>query len=99
MAVVQVIKETFVPEEGGKPINYERLAIMGYIDGTEYTLKLKLTPAELLTAKMLLNSGRDSVGDISLRRADSSEKPTIKREKESYTNILDDDGEVGALFD
>lgn len=98
MALVQVIKETFIPEEGGKPINYERLAIMGYIDGTEYTLKLKLSPAELLTAKMLLNSGRDSGGDISYRKADDSEKPTIKRKEDSYTSILDDDGEVGALF-
>lgn len=99
MAVVQVIKETFIPEDGGKPVNYERLAIMGYIDGIEHTLKLKLSPAELLTAKILLNSGRDSVGDISYRKADDSEKPTIKREKERYTNILDDDGEIGALFE
>lgn len=97
MAVVQVITETFVPEDG-RPIKYERLAIMGYIDGIEHTLKLKLSPAELLTAKILLNSGRDSVGDISSHKANDSEKPTIKR-KESYTNILDDDGEVGALFD
>lgn len=97
MAVVQVITETFVPENG-KPIKYERLAIMGYIDGIEHTLKLKLTPAELLTAKILLNSGRDSVGDISSHRANDSEKPTIKREKESHTNILDDDYELEGLF-
>lgn len=94
MAVVSVIKQSFDDPQTGKPINYERLAIMGYIDGQEYTLELKLTPAELLSAKMLLNSGVDSLGDITWRKSNANEMPTIKKKKEdSYTNILEDDDE------
>jgi len=56
MAHVQVIKKSFVNEETGRSVDYERLAIIGAIDGLPYTLEIKLQPAELIAAKMLLES-------------------------------------------
>lgn len=93
MAQVQIIKKQFTNEETGRVIDYERLAIIGNIDGLPYTLELKLEPAELIAAKMLLASN-GNVSTVETRKANSDETPHVSRS----SDILSDDN-IGSLFD
>jgi hypothetical protein len=56
MALVQIAKRTFNDEKTGKNVEYERLCIIGYLDGVTHTLEVKLEKSELMLAKILLNS-------------------------------------------
>lgn len=93
MAQVQIITKQFTNEETGRVIDYERLAIIGNIDGLPYTLELKLQPAELIAAKMLLGASGNAA-TVGTRKATGDEAPHVSRN----SDILSDDN-IGSLFD
>lgn len=81
MSSVKIVEKVYTPEDGSKPFTYERLAIIGSIDGVEHTLELKLEKSEMLLAKILLASNEDlSVGygakgvDIEVKRKSKNDK-------------------------
>ena len=71
MAHVSISKNTF-NDKDGKPVTYERLAIVGYISGEIQTLEIKLEKPELMLAKILLNS-EDEAPVIEARKANEEE--------------------------
>lgn len=93
MAQVQIITKQFTNEETGRVIDYERLAIIGNIDGLPYTLEIKLSPAETIAAKMLLVSG-GTPATVATRKANEQEAPHVSRN----ADLLSDDN-IGNLFD
>lgn len=94
MATVQVIKKTFINEETGRSVDYERLAIIGAIDGLPYTLELKLQPAELIAAKMLL----ESRSKPEVVRTNEVGEVIPVRKKDSADDEHELDNEIESLF-
>jgi len=56
MATITILEKTFKDKDSGENISYNRLAIIGTINGETHTLEIKLEPTQLMLAKMLLAS-------------------------------------------
>lgn len=72
MATVKILKQQFTNDKG-ELIDYERLAIIGYVSGELHTLELKLSSSELMLAKMLLSSNEEKPS-TQTRHASEDEK-------------------------
>jgi len=59
MATITILEKTFKDKDSGENISYNRLAIIGSINGETHTLEIKLEPTQLMLAKMLLASTED----------------------------------------
>jgi len=92
MAQVKIITKEFTDDQG-KVVQYERLAIIGYVSGEIHTLELKLNSSETLLAKMLLSSNEEKPTVVTTKGGQVEVTKTTK-------TILDDDDEgKSSLFD
>lgn len=88
MAVVKVVEKT--GEIDGKPINWNVLAITGYMHDDYQTLELKLSKTEAMLARLLLNSEGD-VPTTNSGPANAEEKEAFGENIKKQKTILDDD--------
>lgn len=90
MAIVKILKLSFTPEGQDDPVKYERLGLIGVIGGETHTLEIKLEPAELKLAKILLSS-TEGVLSSEVRPATADEARSMKIDvKDDTDKKLDD---------
>lgn len=91
MPVIKVVKKN--SEIDGKPIEWNVLAITGYLGGDYQTLELKLSKTEAMLANMLLETS-DKAPETTSRPANSEEKDGFLKQQKNTDSLLDDEDEL-----